>query len=268
MARAAGTEPLVTARLRGGVGIVTLNRPERHNALTLESFRALKAALGEVAGSGECRVVVLAAAGPSFCSGLDLKSDFGAPGPRGAVGTYDAMRLAVSVILLMREMPQPIIAAVQGHAVGAGFAFATASDLRVAGQDASFNAVFTRIGMTPGDLGLSWFLPRLIGPTAAAEVFYTGGVIDAANAMKLGLVNQVAKDPLAETLGLAEEIASRSPMGVRQTKELLNASLGMSGFREHLEIELRSQVICSMTSDHAEARVAFAENRDPVFTDS
>jgi enoyl-CoA hydratase len=261
------TDSLVRTEVRDRIGIVTMTRPNKLNALTGGSFQALLEAFSELALDPQCRVVVLCGEGTSFSTGLDLNSGLGGTVPGRVQNGYSQMRVAVSVIIKLREMPQPVIAAVQGHAVGAGFALAAASDMRVASSDAKFNAVFTKIGMTPGDLGLSWFLPRLIGPSAAAEIFYTAGVIGGDLARELGLVNAIAEDPLEEAMTLAETISTRSPMGVRQTKELLNASLGMSGFREHLELELRSQVLCSLTGDHLEAVTAFKERRAPVFLD-
>jgi enoyl-CoA hydratase len=122
--------------------------------------------------------------------------------------------------------------------------------------------------MSAGDVGLSFFLPRLIGPAAAAELFYTGGVLDARRAHELGFINRIADDPLAEALSLAHDLSEKAPMGLRQTKEMLNASLGLGALREHMELELRTQVICSLSEDHAEARAAFREGRrDPVFKD-
>jgi len=259
---------LVKTEYCGGVATLTLTRPEKLNALTSESFAELHDALTEIAETPECRVVIFTGAGSSFCAGLDLKTKFGGAWPGVVQDTYAAMRRAAAVIMLLRDMPQPVIAAVQGNAVGAGFAFAAACDLRVVGHDAVFNPVFTKIGMSPGDLGLSWFLPRIIGPTAAAELFYLADTMDADRAKALGFANHVEDDPLTKARELAQKMVARSPMGMRQAKELLNASLGAGGFRQHLEIELRSQVICSMTADHAEAKLAFGEGRTPVFTDT
>jgi enoyl-CoA hydratase len=245
----------------GAVATVLLNRPQKHNALTADVFTGLGDALDEVAGDASVRVVVLAGEGPSFCSGLDL--DAGLNGDRaGDVETPLAfMRVVVGIPLRMREMPQPIISAVQGHAVGAGFALATASDLRIAAPDVSFNSVFTSIGMTPGDLGLSWFLPRIIGLTDASDVFYRSRVIGADEAMRLRLVNEVVANPRARATEMAHEIAAMSPIAIRQTKELINATIQVAGFRQHLELEMRTQVLCSMSEQHASARAAFRERR-------
>ncbi len=261
------TDNAVLVERDGAVTTITLNNPERHNSLTPEIHSGMISAFESLRGDYECRAVVLTGAGKSFCSGMDLKSPIGGEEEGGAVQRRLArLRASTALVQLMRDIPQPIVAAIKGHAVGAGFAFAAASDLRIASSDAKFNAVFVRIGMTPGDLGLTWLLPRLIGYTATAELFYTGGVLDAERAEKLGFLNKIVEDPLAEAQAMAAEIASNAPFGVRMTKELLNASIG-GGFREHMEIEMRSQVLGLMTQDHKDAVAAFPERRKPVFRD-
>lgn len=257
----------MTPERRGPVTILWLDRPEKLNAVDATDFVVLGERLRAIAADPDCRVVVLAGRGRSFCVGLDLHSGFGDPGPGRVPRTYADLRAGVEVVRLLREIPQPVVVAVQGHAVGAGFAFACAGDLRVAAPDAVFSAPFTRLGMTPGDLGLSWLLPRLVGVSVAAGLFYGGSSITGEEGLRHGLVNELAPDPVARAVELATEIAGRAPLAVRQAKELLNASL-LGGFREHLEIELRSQVLCSMTDDHAEAKAAFGERREPVFRDA
>ncbi|MEP9361567.1 enoyl-CoA hydratase/isomerase family protein [Nocardioides sp. CN2-186] len=256
----------ITLESRGPVAVVWFDRPDKLNAVTAGDFITLRDILRSVAEDPGCRVVVLTGRGRGFCAGLDLDSGFGEPGPGSIPRTYAELRVGVDAIRLLREMPQPVVAAVHGNAVGAGFAFACAADLRVASPEAVFAAPFTRLGMTPGDLGLSWFLPRLLGVSATADLFLRGGSVTGADGHRLGLVNELAEDPFAVAMVIAEEIAGRAPMGVRQAKELLNASL-LGGFREHLEIEIRSQVLLAMTDDHAEAKDAFRARREPVFRD-
>ena len=261
------TDNAVLVERDGAVTTITLNNPARHNSLTPEIHAGLISAFESLRSNYKCRAVVLNGAGKSFCSGMDLKAPIGdSDGPGAIQRRLERLRSSTSLIVTMREIPQPIVVALQGHSVGAGFAFAAASDIRIAAPDAKFNAVFVRIGMTPGDLGLSWLLPRLIGQTAAAELFYTGGVLDAERAEKLGFLNKIVDDPLAEAQSMAAEIASNAPFGVRMAKELLNASIG-GGFREHMEIEMRSQVLGLMTQDHKDAVAAFPERRKPVFRD-
>lgn len=261
------TDNAVLVEREGAVTTVTLNNPDRHNSLTAEVHAGMIEAFESLLRDRECRAVILTGAGASFCSGMDLKSPIGGDDEAGAIQRrLERMRAGTRLVQLMRDIPQPVIAAIKGHAVGAGFAFAAASDLRIAAPDARFNAVFVRIGMTPGDLGLSWLLPRLIGYTATAEIFYTGGILEADRAEKLGFLNKIVDDPLAEARALATEIAENAPFGVRMAKELLNASIG-GGFREHMEIEMRSQVLGLMTQDHKDAVAAFPERRKPVFRD-
>lgn len=251
----------------GHVGVLTLNRPSRLNALDPAAFATLDAELAALASAPWCRVVVLAGAGRSFCAGLDISGDLDRGEPGSVQRFYALMRRATALMVRMREMPQPVVAAVQGHAVGVGFALAAGADMRMVAPDACFKASFVSVGMTPGDIGLSWFLPRLIGPQAAAEIFYSGGDLLAERACELGLASELIADPRAGAIEWAEKVAEQAPMAVRLTKELLASSLGMTGLREHLELELRSQVICAFTDDHAEARTAFSERRKPVFED-
>jgi len=249
----------VLVELRGdGVGIVTLNRPEKLNALTADFLADLERALRELGGAADCRAVVLHGAGRAFCAGMDLNIGHARDGADPTRAAYAAMRQAVSVVAAMREIPQPVVAAVRGHAVGAGFALAAAADLRICAEDSRFDAVFVKLGMSAGDLGLSFLLPRLIGPGRTAELFYTGGALSGVEAERLGLVQHVVDDPLHEAVELASTIAAMPPMGVQITKELLDTSIGASGFREHLELELRSQVIGLTTLDHADAVRAFS----------
>jgi enoyl-CoA hydratase len=254
----------VKVETRDRVSVVTLARPEQRNAFNAEMKQEFYDVFAALRWNQDVRVVVLTGEGSSFCSGADLARNLG----EGPVDTFTNLRLSFTMVAQLREIPQPVIAAVRGHAVGGGFSIASAADLRVAAPDARFHAPFTRLGMSAGDVGLSFFLPRLIGPAAAAELFYTGGVLDAQRALELGFVNRIADDPLAVALSLARDLSEKAPMGLRQTKEMLNASLGLGALREHMELELRTQVICSLSSDHAEARAAFREGRrEPVFKD-
>jgi enoyl-CoA hydratase len=262
-------EPRATGYVRtqvrtDGVGILTLDRPDKLNALTGTMFADLERALRELGSTPGCRVVVLCGAGRAFCAGMDLRVGLVQDTGDRMAASYAAMRRAVSAVTAIREIPQPVIAAVQGYAVGAGFALAAAADIRLAAADARFDAVFVKLGMSAGDLGLSWLLPRLIGPGHAAELFYTGGALTASRAEHLGLVQAVVSDPLTEALTLAATIASMPPMGVQLTKELLDASNSSGGFREHLELELRSQVIGLNTVEHTDAVAGFPAGRRPA----
>ena len=252
--------PPVSVEHAGDVAIVTLDRPERRNALDRPAVEALAAALADVAASSS-RVVVLAGAGPSFCAGLDLTTDFGGAGSKDFRAGHEFMSTAVRAVVALREMRQPVIAAVQGHAVGAGFSFAALADIRILAPDTRFNAGFVRLGMSAGDLGLSWVLPRQVGAGVAAELFYSGGQWGAVDAVRVGFATRIEEDALAAALELAHEIAAWPAFAVQQTKELLNASLGMSGLREHLGLEMRTQVLCSLSDEHLAAVRRFRASR-------
>ncbi|WP_257014584.1 enoyl-CoA hydratase/isomerase family protein [Rhodococcus sp. ACPA1] len=256
-----GTDDEVVVDRAGSIAVVTLNRPDKLNALAIGMTDLILQALNDVGADDAIGAVVLTGAGTSFCTGMDLNGGFQRDIPDPVTAYHRRLRTGVSIILQLRSMPQPVIAAVRGHAVGAGFAIAAACDVRFAAPDARFNAVFTSIGMSAGDLGLSWTLPRLIGPSAAAEVLLGAGVVTADQAAEWRLVSRVTDDPLAAAVELAHRIAAQPPFGVRMSKELLSASLGAGGFREHLEMEWRSQVLCGLTDGHAEAKKAFAERR-------
>lgn len=248
-----------------GVGVVTLDRPTKLNAVTRPLLAELHRALRRIGDERHCRAVVLTGTGRAFCTGLDLNVGLGNEAADPIESTYLSMRDGVEVIVSMREIPQPVIAAVHGHAIGAGFALAAAADIRFCAPGTRFAAPFARLGMSAGDLGLSWLLPRTIGPGHAAELFYTGGVLESADAARLGFVQRVVDDPLAEATTVATTIAEMPPLGNRMTKELLNASIGAGGFREHLELEMRSQIVGAATRDHCEAARAFTgrdRNRD------
>lgn len=242
-----------------GVGVILFNRPEKFNALTAQTLGVLARALHVLGGRQDCGAVVISGAGHAFCAGMDLSGvDLGPEGGDPVRLVYAAMRDAVTCVLAMREIPQPVIAAVNGPAVGGGFAVATAADIRICSPDVAFMAPFVKLGVSVGDMGLSWMLPRLIGAGAAAEVFYTGKTLGAEESLALKLVEHVVDDPLRTATELAARIASRPRLAVQMSKELLNASIGAGGLREHLEVEMRSQVIGLMTEDHRKALRDFA----------
>lgn len=248
-----------------GVGYVLFNRPEKFNALTAQTLGVLARALYALGEREDCGAVVISGVGPAFCAGMDLGgANLNAEGQDPVLLVYTAMRDAVTCVLAIREIPQPVIAAVKGPAVGGGFAIATACDIRICSPDVAFMSPFVKLGVSIGDMGLSWMLPRLIGVGAAAEVFYTGKTLGAEDSRALGLVEHVVDDPLQTAGELAAKIASRPRLAVRMSKELLNASIAAGGLREHLELEMRSQVIGLMSQDHRKALKDFAaRNRGP-----
>lgn len=254
----------LSVELRGdGVGIVQFDRPRKFNALTAQTLGVLARAFRALGDRNDCGAIVITGVGPAFCAGMDLTRAGIFTGEHDPVQrVYAAMHDAVGCILAMREIPQPVIAAVRGPAVGGGFAIAAAADIRICAPDAAFMAPFVKLGVSVGDMGLSWMLPRLIGAGAAAEVFYTGKTLSADDGLELKLVQHVVEDPLQTAIELATTIASRPRLAVQMSKELLNASIGAGGLRDHLELEMCSQVIGLMTEDHRAALRAFASRRE------
>jgi enoyl-CoA hydratase len=240
---------------RSGVALITLNRPERLNAMSQELVRELHEGLAEVGGDLATRVVVLTGAGRGFCAGLDLQGAGSAPGTDG-MG-----RIAAGMT------SQPLIAAVNGPAAGGGLALALASDVRLAAPEARFNVAFVRIGLSGCDIGVSWLLPRLIGASRAFELMLTGRIIDAAEADRLGLVSWVVEDrPVLEAaLDVADEIIANSPTGVWMTKEVMWSQLEVGSLQAGIDLENRTQIMTSMTEDVGEAVRAFLEKRPPRY---
>ena len=255
---------------RPGVALITLDRPERLNAMSHELVADLHDAFDAVAADRGTRVVVLTGAGRGFCAGLDLKGA-GAPPSADGLGRIPAGMVGqqhiASLVPKMRALRQPVIAAVNGPAAGGGLALALASDVRLAAPAARFGVAFVRIGLSGCDIGVSWLLPRLIGASRAFELMLTGRVIDAAEADRLGLVSRVVEDrPVVDAaLDVAAEILANSPTGVWMTKEVMWSQLEVGSLQAGIDLENRTQVMTSMTEDLREAVTAFGEKRPPRF---
>lgn len=257
---------MVDFKRRDGVATITLSRPDRLNAITNEVVEELLTILGELAKDTETRVVILTGEGRAFCSGMDIQQPTDGPSTEGKVQRiYRGLARAGEVVLALREIPQPVIAALHGPVVGMAISLALACDLRVASPTTKMVSPFLKLGFSAGDLGLSWMLPRLIGTARAAEIFYRAQTITAERALELGLVTQVVEDDLAGAHELAEELLTRSPFGLRHTKELLNLSLDAPGLRAHLAIENRTQTMAFLTEDLMEGMMATMEKREPRF---
>jgi enoyl-CoA hydratase len=253
-----------------GIAVLTMNRPESLNALSIPLVEQLHRAWDELDRDIDTRVVILTGAGRAFCAGTDLKEGLDWREPVGKVqGRYRLQQYVARLTLRLREIPQPVIAAVHGAASGGGFSLSVASDIRIADETARFNAAFVRIGASGGDMGISWLLPRIVGASAASELLYTGRFLDAAEAKAMGLVSRVVPEgeDLEAAMELAGEIMRNSPFGIRMTKELVNMSLDVPGLRRHMEIENRTQILCGLTEDFEESIRAFREKRGPVYTD-
>src|SRR5207248_1244403 len=253
-----------------GVTQLTLNRPEKLNAMNVELISELHDALAAVAADDSCRAVVLTGAGRGFCSGLDLGGYGTVPGSEGrgqVVGGFSTQQHIASLIPQLRALRVPIIAAVNGPAAGGGLALALGSDIRIGGASARFNVAFVRIGLSGCDIGVSWLLPRLIGASRAWELMLTGRIIDAAEADRIGLVSRVVNDDslVDSALDTAAQIAANSPWGVRVTKEVAWSQLEIGSLQAGIDMENRTQILSSFTDDHREALTAFLEKRPPDF---
>jgi enoyl-CoA hydratase len=251
---------------------LTLNRPEQLNAMTSELCEALHGELRAIGAERACRAVIVTGAGRGFCAGLDLHGYGAAPENDGSDEPRD--RLANQehmsrLILALRELPQPVIAAVNGPAAGFGLALALGCDIRYAASEAVFRAAFVNIGVSNCDMGVSWLLPRLIGASRSHELLLTGRRVDAEEAARIGLVADVVEQPrlLERALQSAEQIASLAPWGVRLTKQGMWSALEIPSERAAVEYEDRQQIMATFGRAVPEAVGAFLEKRPAQFGD-
>jgi enoyl-CoA hydratase len=250
-----------------GVALVTLNRRERLNALTLEMMDELLSVLAAIGRDDAVRVVILTGAGRGFCAGLDIQAadPFG---QQTSVETiYGRQEKVASLALALRALPQPVIAAINGPAAGGGLALVLASDIRVAADDAVFAVSFVRIGLSGCDVGVSHLLPRIVGAGIASELMLTGRRVLADEAHQIKLVNRLvyADELLATSRELAAMITANSPFGVRMTKQVLHRNIDAGSLEAAIELENRTQVLATRTDDATEALSAFLEKREPRF---
>jgi len=255
-------------RLEGALAWVTMNRPEALNALNPQLVDDLRSFFGSLPQRPELRVVVLRGAGRAFCAGLDLKEPGGGGG--GPSAGLRRQRHISELAILMHRAPQPIIACVHGAAAGGGFALALASDVRIAAESARMNAAFIKIGLSACDVGVSYFLPRIVGASVASELLLTGRFIHAERALATGLVSHVVPDDELEATAreLANEMLATSPLGLRLTKECLAASIDAGSLEQAIAMEDRNQILCSQSPDLVEGMRAFLEKRPPKYSDA
>ena len=253
--------------LKDKVAVLTLNRPDRLNAMSPPMLDALLEALPRLAADPEVGVVVLTGAGRGFCAGGDVKAM--AEG-RESIGTTleekaQGLRSRMEVSRWLHEMPKPTIAMVRGAAAGAGLSLALACDLRVASDSARFATAFARVGYS-GDFGGSWFLTQLVGTAKARELYFTADIMDAQQALALGIVNRVVPDVRLEdeTMALAARLARGPRIAYRYMKRNFNAAESGT-LKDQLDLEAWHHTRCGMTEDHREAAKAFVEKREPVF---
>lgn len=259
----------VKYELNETVAIVTMNRPDALNALSLQLTKDLKSAI-EKAVEDKARAVILTGEGRAFCSGGDLREMSEMWKKEGRIEAFmeEPLEALHDVILLMRETPIPFIAAVQGVCAGAGTNFALACDLIFAAENASFNEAFVRIGLSP-DCGGSFFLPRAVGEKLAAEILMTGDTLSAEKAYELGMINRVIspENLTTETLQMAQTLARKPTAAIGRIKQMLNATFS-NDLRAQLDLEHRLQIESGKGSDFKEGVQAFFEKRQPEFTGS
>jgi enoyl-CoA hydratase len=259
-------------RREGAALWCTLNRPEALNALSPKLVDEYRDLLARLEGDRETRVVVLRGAGRAFCAGLDLKEAGRgeAAGDGGVSAALRGQRHISEIALRMRRLPQVFVACVHGAACGGGFMLALASDIRIAGASARMNAAFIKLGLSGCDVGVSYLLPRLVGASVAAELILTGRFLHAERARELGLVAAVVPDAELEKEARAwvADLLRTTPLGLRLSKECLNASLDMGSLDAVVAMEDRNQVLCARSRDFAEGVRAFLEKREPRFADA
>jgi 2-(1,2-epoxy-1,2-dihydrophenyl)acetyl-CoA isomerase len=248
-----------------GITTLTLNRPERLNALSSAMTEGLKEALQRLATDRDCGAIVITGAGRGWCAGGDVKTMAAREHDQTFETRTETLRHAHQLPMLLRTVPKVVIASINGPVAGAGLGLALACDLRIAGKSARFGTAFARIGYS-GDYGGSWSLTRLVGTAKARELYFTADIIDAEEAGRLGIVNRVvADDELpAETMALARRIADGPRVALGYIKRNLLAA-ETEPFQTVLDLEAEHQARCAFTEDHKEAVAAFNEKRRPVF---
>lgn len=251
-----------------GIGLLTLNRPDRLNAISLEMLDDLKRLFAEIRDDDALRVLVITGEGRGYCAGADLADKAMLESADELFSSAAAHLIHVQkrfsrVILEMRDLPQPIISAVNGHAAGGGMCIALASDILVAGPDAKFTPSFANIGLSGGELGTSYFLPRTVGRVRAGEILLTGRTVDAEEAERIGLVNRLvpADQLMAAAMETARALVAKTVFGLRMTKESLNHNLYASNLASAIEFENRNQSIACLNPEFFEAVAKFQEKK-------
>ena len=256
---------LELSRPRPDVAVITLNRPDKLNALNFGLVEELHQTLDEVDHDDLCRVVVLTGAGRGFCSGLDLTAPFPDDARRGLSFPRSSMRWQERIAELtvkLSTLRQPVISAVNGPAYGGGFALAMASDIRIASSSARFCTQFIKLGLGGCDIGVSYTLPRLVGAGQAFDLILTARTVEADEALRIGLVSRVATGPvLDDALAIAETLCEYGKFGLESTKQVLWANLEAPSLQAALHLENRSQVLSTTTGELTEATSAFTSRK-------
>lgn len=251
---------------REGVATITLNRPERLNALTFEVYRELTDTFAALRTEDGVRAVILTGAGRAFCSGGDVHDIIGELFSRDMQGLLEFTRMTCELVCNIRALPKPVIASLNGTTAGAGACIALASDIRIASPAAKIAFLFVRVGLSGADMGAAYLLPRVVGLAKATELLYTGDFLSAEEAERIGLYNRIV--PADELADATHEFATRLARGpgfaLAMTKEMLNREMEMS-LDTALEWEAQAQATCMQHPDYREAYEAFVEKREPRF---
>jgi enoyl-CoA hydratase len=260
--RLTATDTLSVQRPHDGVVVLHLNRPERLNAINEVMLDELTGTLTDVASDDSVNVVVLTGAGRGFCSGIDMR-DFGAGVPGATAPAIDRLRFQEAMAALpqaIRDIPQPVIAAVNGPCVGAGLALCLAADIRICSTAATFGNAAILLGLSGAEMGMSYFLPRIVGASVAADWMLTGRTVCAEEADRRGLVSEVTEpEELADrALEIASRIAELTPLGVQLTKRALQVNTDAAGLGPALELENRNQVLSHATEEAAARRQSWS----------
>jgi len=249
-----------------GVATITLNRPDRLNALTFEVYRELTDTFAALREERDVRVVIITGAGRAFCSGGDVHDIIGELFNRDMDGLLEFTRMTCELIQNIRALPKPVIASLNGTTAGAGACIALAADLRIASEDARIAFLFVKVGLAGTDMAASYLLPRVVGLSKATEMLYTGDFVTAAEAERIGLYNRVvpANELVTTTREFAERLARGPAFALGKTKEMLNREFHMN-LETALESEAQAQAICMQHPDYREAYEAFVAKREAKF---
>jgi enoyl-CoA hydratase/carnithine racemase len=257
----------IEIKKEGATDWLTLNRPERLNVMNPLMCDELQDYFGRLQFNHAVRVVILRGAGRAFCGGYDLKDAAGVSA--GPVPGMRFQRQVSEIYLRMHRAPQPIICLAHGATTGGGFAFALASDVTIATPDVKMNVAMVKVGLTGCDVGISYFLPRAVGRSVAAELMMTGRFIDAKRALSLGLISEIAEPEALESCGraLANDMLKTSPLGLRITKEGLRLAIDAGGLEAAVALEDRGQILCASAGFFDEGIAAFMEQRQAEYSD-
>jgi len=265
-----------------GIGFLTFKRPEKSNAISFQMVEELHSLFDRLMINLDCRVLIMKSEGKTFNAGQDLNDATVLKSKRKPghlkkyyfLNTPDVLKSFMyyqwriaEIIVKMRKISQPIIAMIQGPAMGAGFSLTLATDIRIASKGAKFNAAYINIGLTGSDMASSYFLPRLIGMSRATELLYTGRFFNSEEALKIGFITKIVdEDMLLESaIEVAEELLLKSPLGLRMTKQAINISLDSPSLETIIQLENRGQVLSGSSKDVIEAFNAYLEKRKPKF---